>query len=154
MDEGYRVFVEVSQKALEIQKYMDIVRDDAAGAIATFSGVTRNEFQGKKVLQLEYEAYSPMAVAKMKVCGVLVVCGMQIIGCKAGSCAWGHPCWIAMAMCVCVGGGSWGLSLSGDGGRICAEEGEGEQMFHCRWKGWNLGVNSCGSVFVRQEGVV
>lgn len=71
MDEGYRVFVEVSQKALEIQKYMDIVRDDAAGAIATFSGVTRNEFQGKRVLKLEYEAYSPMAVAKMKVLHVV-----------------------------------------------------------------------------------
>jgi len=32
-----------------------------AGAIATFIGTTRDHFEGKSVLRLEYEAYQPMA---------------------------------------------------------------------------------------------
>lgn len=31
-----------------------------------FSGITRDNFDGKKVLRLEYEAYKPMAKKKMK----------------------------------------------------------------------------------------
>ncbi|ORE04105.1 Molybdopterin biosynthesis MoaE [Rhizopus microsporus var. microsporus] len=38
-----------------------IVQDDSAGAISTFSGTTRDTFEGKKVVQLDYEAYEPMA---------------------------------------------------------------------------------------------
>ncbi|KAI8068678.1 Molybdopterin biosynthesis MoaE [Gongronella butleri] len=45
------------------------VQDDAAGAISTFSGTTRNSFQGKTVVQLDYQAYEPMA---RKVLGELV----------------------------------------------------------------------------------
>ncbi|ORX47746.1 Molybdopterin biosynthesis MoaE [Hesseltinella vesiculosa] len=37
------------------------VQDDGAGAISTFSGTTRNTFQGKCVVQLEYQAYTGMA---------------------------------------------------------------------------------------------
>lgn len=32
------------------------------GAVATFAGVTRDNFEGKTVTSLEYEAYGPMAV--------------------------------------------------------------------------------------------
>ena len=39
------------------------------GAISTFIGVTRNHFQGKKVVRLEYEAYDKMAIAELgKLC--------------------------------------------------------------------------------------
>lgn len=31
-----------------------------------FEGITRDNFDGKKVLRLEYEAYKPMAKKKMK----------------------------------------------------------------------------------------
>lgn len=37
------------------------VSDPAAGAVATFVGVTRNSFGGKRVRHLEYEAYRPLA---------------------------------------------------------------------------------------------
>ncbi|KAI9314258.1 Molybdopterin biosynthesis MoaE [Dichotomocladium elegans] len=37
------------------------VADDSAGAICTFSGCTRDTFQGKRVVRLDYEAYVPMA---------------------------------------------------------------------------------------------
>ena len=38
----------------------------AAGAINTFIGTVRNQTAGKKVIQLEYEAYAPMAVSEIK----------------------------------------------------------------------------------------
>lgn len=38
------------------------------GAISTFLGITRDTFDGKRVVELEYEAYGPMALAKLLVC--------------------------------------------------------------------------------------
>ena len=37
------------------------------GAVSTFIGTTRNTFEGKKVVRLEYDAYIPMALKVMKV---------------------------------------------------------------------------------------
>ncbi len=54
-------FVCVTPDTLHLSQYVAYVEDDSAGAIATFSGVTRNVFQGKRVIQLEYEAYDDMA---------------------------------------------------------------------------------------------
>eukprot|EP00882_Tetradesmus_deserticola_P016816 GHRQ01017981.1.p1 GENE.GHRQ01017981.1~~GHRQ01017981.1.p1 ORF type:complete len:137 (+),score=33.60 GHRQ01017981.1:179-589(+) len=59
--------VEVTDQPLDIAKYTGLVTDPAAGAISSFIGTTRNNFQGKAVLRLEYEAYLPMAVAKLQV---------------------------------------------------------------------------------------
>ena len=55
------VCVEVVATPLSLERYVAFVSDDAAGAIATFIGVTRDSFEGKRVLRLEYEAYEPMA---------------------------------------------------------------------------------------------
>uniref|UniRef100_A0A383VWQ1 Molybdopterin synthase catalytic subunit n=1 Tax=Tetradesmus obliquus TaxID=3088 RepID=A0A383VWQ1_TETOB len=63
---GQGWFVEVTDQALDFAKYTQLVTDPAAGAISSFIGTTRNNFQGKAVLRLEYEAYVPMAVAKLK----------------------------------------------------------------------------------------
>lgn len=41
------------------------VAHPGAGAIVVFLGVTRNNFDGKTVTRLEYEAYAPMAEAEM-----------------------------------------------------------------------------------------
>jgi molybdopterin synthase catalytic subunit len=59
MAEG--AFVEVCAAPLSLERYVAAVADDGAGAIATFIGVTRDTFDGKRVLRLEYEAYEPMA---------------------------------------------------------------------------------------------
>jgi molybdopterin synthase catalytic subunit len=64
-DDG-RVRVEVTGEPLGLDPLLAYVSDPGAGAIATFSGVTRNSFGGKEVLRLEYEAYSPMAVRKLR----------------------------------------------------------------------------------------
>lgn len=47
---------------IDVGKYMNYVSAPQAGAIATFSGTTRNTFEGKAVLELRYEAYVPMAI--------------------------------------------------------------------------------------------
>ncbi|OBZ90112.1 Molybdopterin synthase catalytic subunit [Choanephora cucurbitarum] len=54
--------IEISSQELpSLELVADLVQDDSAGAISTFSGTTRDEFEGKKVIELEYEAYIPMA---------------------------------------------------------------------------------------------
>lgn len=67
MTEQPVIFVEVTDSALSLEACARKVASDSAGAIATFSGVTRNDFNGKEVLRLEYEAYNPMAEKKLKV---------------------------------------------------------------------------------------
>lgn len=51
---------------IDIAKYINYVSAPQAGAIATFSGTTRDTFEGKTVLELRYEAYVPMALRCMK----------------------------------------------------------------------------------------
>src|SRR5271166_1599113 len=48
------------------------VRAGQDGAIVTFDGFVRNESHGRRTLYLEYEAYEPMALAKMKEIGLLI----------------------------------------------------------------------------------
>lgn len=62
------ILIEVLPDLLQLERYTEFVADPGAGAIATFSGVTRDTFQGKNVLKLEYEAYAPMAEKVMRVC--------------------------------------------------------------------------------------
>eukprot|EP00252_Welwitschia_mirabilis_P018081 TRINITY_DN40271_c0_g1_i1.p1 TRINITY_DN40271_c0_g1~~TRINITY_DN40271_c0_g1_i1.p1 ORF type:complete len:220 (-),score=51.58 TRINITY_DN40271_c0_g1_i1:130-789(-) len=66
MEETEQDFVEILEVgALDIKKYTDFVRSPSAGAIATFIGTTRDTFEDKRVLELRYEAYVPMALRQM-----------------------------------------------------------------------------------------
>lgn len=60
--------VEILTTPLDLQRYYSACEDSGCGAIATFSGVTRDNFQGKRTVKLEYEAFIPMAETKLKVC--------------------------------------------------------------------------------------
>ncbi|KAL5580299.1 hypothetical protein UlMin_012741 [Ulmus minor] len=51
---------------IELSKYINYVTAPQAGAIATFSGTTRDTFEGKTVVELRYEAYVPMAIKSIK----------------------------------------------------------------------------------------
>ena len=51
----------VTEKALNLQELVAFVGDPEAGAVATFIGTARNHNEGRKVISLEYEAYSEMA---------------------------------------------------------------------------------------------
>ena len=87
------VLVKVTPDPLELQQVTNFVQDDSAGAIATFSGVTRDSFNGKKVVHLEYEAYGVMAEKVLQVClifaGFLSVSGLLCSSsrCKHNDCA-------------------------------------------------------------------
>jgi len=48
------------------------VRADNDGAIVTFDGFVRNESHGHRTLYLEYEAYSSMALEKMREIGAQI----------------------------------------------------------------------------------
>jgi MoaE-MoaD fusion protein len=56
----------LSDEPLSIERVVDEVRDDEAGAIATFAGTTRNNSRGRRVTRLEYEAYEGMAENVMR----------------------------------------------------------------------------------------
>jgi molybdopterin synthase catalytic subunit len=51
----------LAAEPLSVEDVVGEVRDDAAGAIATFVGTTRAYSRGRDVLHLEYEAYEGMA---------------------------------------------------------------------------------------------
>ncbi|CAK1583992.1 unnamed protein product [Parnassius mnemosyne] len=51
---------------LSVEAVSDLVVDDSCGAISVFVGTTRDNFEDKKVVKLEYEAYEPMALKAMK----------------------------------------------------------------------------------------
>ena len=51
----------LSDEPLSVEAAIDEVRDERAGAIATFSGTTRVESRGRTVQWLDYEAYEGMA---------------------------------------------------------------------------------------------
>ena len=51
----------LSDEPLSVDAAVEEVRDDSAGAIATFVGTTRARSRGRDVIHLEYEAYEGMA---------------------------------------------------------------------------------------------
>jgi MoaE-MoaD fusion protein len=51
----------LSDETLSLDRVVDEVRDEQAGAIATFTGTTRIVSRGRTVTHLDYEAYEGMA---------------------------------------------------------------------------------------------
>ena len=60
---GYETFI--THHELNIEKLSADVIADRHGAVVVFNGITRDHTDGRKVLFLEYEAYLPMAKAKL-----------------------------------------------------------------------------------------
>eukprot|EP00244_Chara_vulgaris_P008678 TRINITY_DN3480_c0_g1_i12.p1 TRINITY_DN3480_c0_g1~~TRINITY_DN3480_c0_g1_i12.p1 ORF type:complete len:264 (-),score=42.34 TRINITY_DN3480_c0_g1_i12:1054-1845(-) len=58
--------LELTSEPLDINRYFKVVEDKATGAVASFQGITRDRFEGKKVARLEYEAYHAMAICQLK----------------------------------------------------------------------------------------
>lgn len=61
-----REVVRVTTERLSIDEAHRLVGDARAGAIACFTGTTRDNFEGKRVIRLEYEAYEEMALKEMR----------------------------------------------------------------------------------------
>ncbi|GAV62151.1 MoaE domain-containing protein [Cephalotus follicularis] len=64
MSEGDKTLIQILQEnqPIDLLQYINYVSASQAGAIATFSGTTRDTFEGKTVVELRYEAYVPMAI--------------------------------------------------------------------------------------------
>ena len=58
--------IEITHEPLDPERVTNLVRKDTNGAVVTFLGVTRDNFQGKRVLNLEYEAFDEMALKKLE----------------------------------------------------------------------------------------
>jgi molybdopterin synthase catalytic subunit len=63
---GAEPLFKVTADVLDAGALADLVRRDEAGAIAVFYGVVRNHSEGRDVERLEYEAYEPMALRKLR----------------------------------------------------------------------------------------
>ena|SRR3989338_6700729 len=64
-EHGLKIRVELTENPLQTDQLMKWVSHGSCGAIAVFSGITRDNHEGKQVLQLEYEAYHSMALLEM-----------------------------------------------------------------------------------------
>jgi molybdopterin converting factor subunit 1 len=56
---------QVVDRPLQLQEVVDAVADVRYGGLVTFTGAVRGETRGRRVVRLEYEAYVPMAEAKL-----------------------------------------------------------------------------------------
>ena len=66
---NYLVEMVKEGEQLSLDKAVNWVECSRAGAVATFSGVVRDNSEGREVDHLEYEAYVPMAISEMeKIC--------------------------------------------------------------------------------------
>ncbi|KAH8330305.1 hypothetical protein KR067_000985 [Drosophila pandora] len=64
--------VKLVDDPIDISHIHELLLDDGCGASSVFVGTTRDNFQGKKVVSLAYEAYDNMAIKEMnKICSDL-----------------------------------------------------------------------------------
>ncbi len=56
----------LSADPIDVLAVTDAVRSPAHGAVLTFEGVGRNEFAGRPVIALEYEAWAPAATKELE----------------------------------------------------------------------------------------
>ena len=58
--------IELTYQTLDPEKTTALVRKDSNGAVVTFLGTTRDSFEGRRVIMLEYEAFEEMAINKLE----------------------------------------------------------------------------------------
>jgi molybdopterin synthase catalytic subunit len=63
------MLVSIIDDKIDVAAVRASVSSDSFGAILLFEGVARDNFDGKSVSNLEYEAYAPMAEAVMREIG-------------------------------------------------------------------------------------
>ena len=56
----------ITEEPLNPEDFTRQVRQDYNGAVVTFLGTTRDSFEGKRVVRLEYEGYTDMAYKKLE----------------------------------------------------------------------------------------
>jgi|ERR1700733_7011328 molybdopterin converting factor subunit 1 len=61
--------IQLVREPIRAQGLLDALKAPEDGALVVFDGFVRNRFKGGETLYLEYEAYEPMAYAKMREIG-------------------------------------------------------------------------------------
>eukprot|EP01100_Stratorugosa_tubuloviscum_P002629 TRINITY_DN1627_c1_g1_i1.p1 TRINITY_DN1627_c1_g1~~TRINITY_DN1627_c1_g1_i1.p1 ORF type:complete len:153 (+),score=66.08 TRINITY_DN1627_c1_g1_i1:113-571(+) len=59
-------YIELIYDNLSIDQAIHKVSSNSVGAISSFIGTTRDTFESKRVIRLEYEAYIPMAIKSLQ----------------------------------------------------------------------------------------
>ncbi|XP_059550992.1 molybdopterin synthase catalytic subunit isoform X1 [Myotis daubentonii] len=69
-EEKPKDIIRFTAEKLSVEEVSQLVTSPLCGAVSLFVGTTRNHFEGKKVISLEYEAYIPMAENEVRrICG-------------------------------------------------------------------------------------
>ena len=58
--------IALTDDPIDVLAVQAAVTTDQNGAVLVFTGVTRDHFEGQRVVRLEYEAYAPLAVAELE----------------------------------------------------------------------------------------
>jgi molybdopterin synthase catalytic subunit len=58
--------IELVREPIRVADLLAHVKAPADGAVVVFDGIVRDNFQGRPTLYLDYEAYEPMALAKLR----------------------------------------------------------------------------------------
>lgn len=66
------MLIKITTEPLSVQALNDLVKRASDGAVVTFDGIVRDNFDGRPVRALEYEAYAEMAEKKMAEIGTEV----------------------------------------------------------------------------------
>uniref|UniRef100_A0A2K6JQI3 Molybdopterin synthase catalytic subunit n=2 Tax=Rhinopithecus TaxID=542827 RepID=A0A2K6JQI3_RHIBE len=66
VEEKSKEVINVTTEKLPVDEVLQLVISPLCGAVSLFVGTTRNNFEGRKVISLEYEAYLPMAENEVK----------------------------------------------------------------------------------------
>jgi molybdopterin synthase catalytic subunit len=72
------MFIKITTEPLSVQALNDLVKRASDGAVVTFDGIVRDNFDGRSVRALEYEAYAEMAEKKMAEIGTEVQCKFEV----------------------------------------------------------------------------
>src|SRR5271154_4441194 len=59
----------MAQEPIQARELLENLKAPEDGAVVVFDGFVRNNFKGRQTLYLDYEAYEPMAYAKMREIG-------------------------------------------------------------------------------------
>jgi molybdopterin synthase catalytic subunit len=68
-----RISIKITSEKLDLEECYSFVKDDSCGGISAFIGVVRNDTQGKKVTQLDFSSYKPMAIKEMQKIALLAL---------------------------------------------------------------------------------
>jgi MoaE-MoaD fusion protein len=63
---------QIVREPIDARALIESLKAPEDGAVVVFDGFVRNNFKGQQTLYLEYEAYEPMACAKMREIGAYV----------------------------------------------------------------------------------